>query len=178
MFGVGVGAVHVVPIGGAGGEFRVAERLDGVSHETGFGYARLGGGLGKQIEQLLVHEDPEGVAVSSHGFIVSLVVAVPGRGMVRRARMVGVLVSGSKSNAVPRSLSMRMAASNFFPDLDVKPFRVTDCPARSLRAVWSVMVLPAMRANIFHPQPAVVAHLPSSVFSVLFVEHCHIRPVF
>ena len=78
MFGVGVGAVHVVPIGGAGGEFRVAERLDGVSHETGFGYARLGGGLGKQIEQLLVHEDPEGVAVSSHGFIVSLVVAVPG----------------------------------------------------------------------------------------------------
>ena len=73
---------------------------------------------------------------------------------------------------------MRMAASNFFPDLDVKPFSVTVCPARSLRAVWSVMVLPASLAYIFQPHPSTAIHLPSLVFSLLFVEHCHIRPVF
>ena len=85
----------------------------------------------------------------------------------------------SKSNAVPRSLSMRMAASNFFPDLDVKPFRVTDCPARSLRAGCLVGDGLARDAREHLPSAAcgrgpLANHSPRSCS----LEHRYIRPVF
>lgn len=71
----------------------------------------------------------------------------------------------------PRSLLTTSEASNLLPFLEVKPFKLTFCPASSRRMVESVTVLPVTVVQARQPHPSVAFHVPSDYFSRRLVEH-------
>ena len=71
----------------------------------------------------------------------------------------------------PRSLLTTSEASNLLPFLEVKPFKLTFCPASSRRMVESVTVLPATVVQARQPHPSVAFHVPADYFSRRLVEH-------